>query len=85
MRRSVARCGVRLVVMAYGADDVLEPFGPEAEWLAPGAEAELAWTVALPIGCPIAWIGLESGFERARRWRRLSGLAHLGGLAHVAL
>jgi ADP-ribosylglycohydrolase len=50
---------VRLVVMAHGAADGIDPYGPEPLLLAPGAEAELAWTVALPAGCPAAWVGLE--------------------------
>ena len=49
----------RLVVMAHGATDALDPYGPEPVLLAPGAEAELSWTVALPAGCPAAWVGLE--------------------------
>jgi len=49
----------RLVVLAHGEDDALSAYGPEPLSLAPGAAAELAWTVALPVGCPAAAVGLE--------------------------
>jgi hypothetical protein len=51
--------GVCLYVWAYGANDALEAFrGPQVT-LGPGTDGELEWPVAVPIGCPIAWIGIE--------------------------
>ncbi|NLX36874.1 MAG: ADP-ribosylglycohydrolase family protein [Chloroflexi bacterium] len=50
---------VRLVVLAHGPADALEPYGPPALTLAPGKDVELAWTVDLPAGCPAAAVGLE--------------------------
>lgn len=65
----------RLVVLAYGEADALEPHGGEAITLAPGAAVELEWTVALPVGCPAAAVGLEFASEA-----RVDGAVYLDWL-----
>ncbi len=54
----------RLLVKAFGEDDTLfSVYGP-ATTLAPGAAEILRWTVQVPQGCPIAWIGIEINSSR---------------------
>jgi len=50
---------VRPFVKAYGRDDELfTVYGPTAQ-AAPGADIPVEWTVDVPRGCPIAWVGVE--------------------------
>ncbi len=49
----------RLFVKVFGAQDALvDVFGPET-LLVPGASELIEWCVETPMGCPIAWVGLE--------------------------
>ena len=49
----------RLFVRAYGeSDELFAVRGPRSQ-LAPGAAETLQWRVDVPVGCPIAWVGLE--------------------------
>lgn len=49
----------RLLVKAFGADDKLFDVRSPKAILIPGSEHTLAWTVDVPVGCPIAWVGVE--------------------------
>lgn len=56
----------RLYVTYYGAEDAPTIARGEAVTLAAGERADLAWRVAAPTGCPIAWVGVEiTSAERA--------------------
>ncbi len=66
---------VRLLVLAYGADDALSAYGSEPMTLAPGASVDLSWTVTLPTGCPVAAVGLECASKA-----RVDGVAYLDWL-----
>jgi hypothetical protein len=49
----------RLFVRAFGEDDALmRVYGPPTV-LEPGEAATLRWTVDVPVGCPIAYVGLQ--------------------------
>jgi ADP-ribosylglycohydrolase len=55
---------VSLLVKAFGENDALfSVYGP-AVTLAPGAGETVDWTVQVPVGCPIAWIGIEIASPR---------------------
>ncbi len=49
----------RLLVKAFGADDKLFDVRSPKAVLEPGSEHTFAWTVDVPVGCPIAWVGVE--------------------------
>ena len=55
---------VCLAAKAYGADDKLFTVRSTPKQLEVGEEAILEWLVDVPVGCPIAWVGLELGSER---------------------
>ena len=81
---------VQPFVKAYGRDDALfYVYGP-ATPLTPGATAPIEWTLDVPRGCPIAWVGLElASQERADGtvyldWLTWKGIptVHLGRPVH---
>ncbi len=49
----------RLFVKAFGADDALFMVRGPIVSLAPGEARSLQWLVDVPVGCPIAWVGVE--------------------------
>ena len=64
-----------LIVKAYGEGDQLFIIrGPEAIF-APGEARILEWRVDVPVGCPIAWVGVELGSQD-----RADGTAYLDWL-----
>ena len=54
----------RLVLKAYGPDDQLFVVGSPEIALAAGAAHIFEWVVDLPVGCPIAWVGVELSSAR---------------------
>ncbi|MEA3408656.1 MAG: ADP-ribosylglycohydrolase family protein [Chloroflexota bacterium] len=65
----------RLFVKAYGQDDALfMTYSPRATLEADAAQ-EMVWTVDVPTGCPIAWVGLELASET-----RADGVVYLDWL-----
>ena len=48
-----------LLVKAHGADDQLFMIRGAASSPAPGQSTTLQWTIDVPVGCPIAWVGIE--------------------------
>lgn len=65
----------RLFVKAYGQDDELFMAYSPKEILEAGAAQEMAWTVDVPTGCPIAWVGLELASKA-----RTNGIVYLDWL-----
>jgi hypothetical protein len=55
---------VCLYVRVWGADDALSTVRGPVVRLEPGAAERLSWTLDLPAGCPVAWIGLEIASRR---------------------
>ena len=54
----------RLLMKAHGEDDALFTVRSPEITLEPGQDRTLAWTVDVPVGCPIAWVGVELTSER---------------------
>jgi len=72
---STCAVGARLFVKAYGENDELFiVYGPRT-LLRPGAVELLNWNVDVPIGCPIAYVGIELASET-----RAEGTAYLDWL-----
>ena len=57
--RNAGGVEARLFVKAYGASDALFLTRSPRTVLQPGASTVLEWLVDVPMGCPIAWVGLE--------------------------
>lgn len=53
----------RLFVKAHGQDDELFVIHGPKTTLQAGSAQEMVWTVDVPTGCPIAWVGLELASE----------------------
>ncbi len=65
----------RFFVKIYGQDDdLIRIHGPKTT-LQAGDAQEMAWTVDVPTGCPIAWVGLELASET-----RTDGVVYLDWL-----
>lgn len=53
------RITATLFIKAYGDADKLFTINGTSVNLDPGQDAQLDWRVEVPVGCPIAWVGLE--------------------------
>jgi len=67
----------RLLVKAFGPEDALfAVYGPSTI-LEPGQATTLEWPVQVPVGCPIAWVGLELAATPRVAGARADGTVYL--------